>query len=303
MLYLICKGRGRLFSFILNLLLDRNLYSNDWEEEYMFTKKLIAIDLDGTLLQDDGSISQKTAKVVAEVLEAGHKIVIATGRHTSSALPIAKQLGLTDAIITFNGALIMNLKNKKEEVSYAYSPDEVSNLIAIIKTLGYPYIASTKACHFIEPDYRFLVPYYSDSPIHIGKLYTNEISNPSILKTTILGEENNLKEIEPVVKALLPNHTVVRSGETSLDVMDKKASKGEALHWLAKYYQVDREDIISFGNYHNDLSMLEFAGTGVAVANAPKEVQERADVITDSNEADGVARFLEENILNKAYVK
>ena len=93
----------------------------------------------------------------------------------------------------------------------------------------------------------------------------------------------------------------MRSGEQSIDVMNRKASKGAALQWLANHYQVKRADTISFGNYFNDLSMLDFAGTGVAVANAPYQVQQKADLVTDSNEKDGVANFLEKHLLGSLY--
>lgn len=268
----------------------------------MTRKKLIAIDLDGTLLNDEGRITQKTAAVLAEVRKAGHKVVIATGRHTASALPIAEQLGLMDSIISFNGALITNLQNRQVELAYAYRQEEVIELTELVKNRGYGYITSTQNCHYIEPQFKALLQYYSGCAAQVEELVPNKEIGLPILKTSIIGDEWDLNEIEPFVHEMLPQFAVVRSGEESLDVMNPSASKGAALQWLADRYQVKREDTISFGNYFNDLSMLEFAGTGVAVANAPDQVKQMADLITDSNEDNGVANFLEKHLLRKVYL-
>ena len=267
----------------------------------MSRRKLIAIDLDGTLLNDEGRVSKVTEEVIAEVRKAGHKVVIATGRHTASALPIAEQLGLTDSIVTFNGALVMNLENKQVELAYSYFQNDVIKLTELVKEWGYGYITSTKNHHYIEPQFRSLLNLYSGRGAQVEEVVGDEEIGLPILKTSIVGNERKLNEIEPFVQQTIPHLRVVRSGEQSIDVMNSKASKGAALQWLANHYQVKREDTISFGNYFNDLSMLDFAGTGVAVANAPYQVQQKADLVTDSNEKDGVANFLEKHLLGSLY--
>lgn len=267
----------------------------------MSRRKLIAIDLDGTLLNDEGRVSKVTAEVITEVRKAGHKVVIATGRHTVAALPIAEQLGLTDAMVSFNGAHVMNLENKQEELAYSYIQNDVTKLTDLVKEWGYGYITSTKNHHYIEPQFKSLINFYADRGTQVEEVVSNEEIRLLILKTSIVGDEEKLNEIEPFVQQTIPHLSVVRSGEQSIDVMNRKANKGAALHWLANHYQVKREDTISFGNYYNDLSMLAFAGTSVAVANAPYQVQQKADLVTDSNEKDGVANFLEKHLLGSVY--
>lgn len=267
----------------------------------MSTRKLIAIDLDGTLLNDEGCISEVTAEVITEVRKAGHKVVIATGRHTASALPIAEQLGLTDSMVSFNGALVMNLENSQVELAYSYIQNDVTKLTDLVKDWGYGYITSTKNHHYIESQFKSLLNFYAGSGAQVEEIVSNEEIGLPILKTSIVGNEGKLNEIEPFVQQTIPHLSVVRSGEQSIDVMNRKASKGAALKWLADHYQVKQEDTIAFGNYYNDLSMLDFAGTGVAVANAPYQVQQKADVITDSNEQNGVAHFLEKHLLGSKY--
>lgn len=267
----------------------------------MTGRKLIAIDLDGTLLKDEGRVSAATAAVIAEVQKEGHKVVIATGRHTASALPIAEELGLTDAIITFNGALIMDRGKNQVKIAYAYQEDQVKNITDLVKELGLAYIISTQKDHYIEPQFSSLIKQYSAYGAQVKELVCSKGIGLPILKTAIIGPESHLNQLEPQIQQKLPYLSVVRSGEESLDIMNRKASKGAALKWLANYYKVKREDIISFGNYYNDISMLEYAGIGVAVANAPDYVRRKSDLVTDSNEKDGVARFLESYLLASVY--
>lgn len=267
----------------------------------MTTRKLIAIDLDGTLLNDEGRVSKVTAEVITEVRKAGHKVVIATGRHTASALPIAKQLGLTDSMVSFNGALVTNLENRQEELAYSYIQNDVTKLTELVKEWGYGYITSTKNRNYIEPQFKFLRNFYAGRGAQVEEVVSNKEIGLPILKTSIVGDEEKLDEIEPFVQQTIPHLSVVRSGEQSIDVMNRKASKGAALQWIANHYQIKQEDTISIGNYYNDLSMLTFAGTGVAVANAPYQVQQKADVVTDSNEKNGVAYFLQEHVLGSKY--
>lgn len=263
--------------------------------------KLIAIDLDGTLLNNEGRVSNVTAEVITEVRNLGHKVVIATGRHTNTALPIAEQLDLTDGLVCFNGALVMNLLSHQVQSVHSYVQNDINILTKLIRMWGFSYMISTEHGYKIEPQYGHLIDQFKEIGAQIEVVNSfREVEEP-ILKTMIVGEERELDEIERFIQPTVPHLKVVRSGEESIDIMNAEASKGAALQWLAADYQVKREDTISIGNYYNDLSMLTYAGLGVAVDNAPDLVKEQADVITHSNEEDGVARFLAEHLLRNVH--
>src|SRR5699024_3930172 len=191
----------------------------------MNTRKLIAIDLDGTLLNDEGRVSKVTAEVITEVRKAGHKVDIATGRHTASALPIAKQLGLTDSMVSFNGALVTNLENRQEELAYSYIQNDVTKLTELVKEWGYGYITSTKNHHYIEPQFRSLLNFYAGRGAQVEEVVGDEEIGLPILKTSIVGNERKLNEIEPFVQQTMHHISIVRNGEQSIDVMNSKASK------------------------------------------------------------------------------
>ncbi len=269
----------------------------------MSTKKLIAIDLDGTLLNNEGQVSEETKEVITEIRNQGHKVVIATGRHTMSAIPIAEQLALTDSIVCFNGALVMNMEKNQAKLVHSFVQQELKKLIALVKEWGYGYITSTQNSYHIESQYRHLIDLFGKIGIKVEESDSLENLAHPILKTSIIGTEEELNQIERFVQPTIPHLGVVRSGEESIDIMNREASKGVALQWLANHYQVKQEDTISFGNYYNDISMFQYAGTGVAVDNAPDQVKQQADIITASNEENGVAQFLEEHLLGSVYAR
>lgn len=261
--------------------------------------KLIAIDLDGTLLNNEGRLSERTIDVITKVREEGHKVIVATGRHLHGALPIASQLALTDALVCFNGALVYNLKNYTSDFALSYEKEDITNLVSLVKTWEYEYFTSTEDKFIIESNYERLLNQFISKGIPTNEVEDMLQLNTPILKTTIIGDMTQMDNIERYVPNTVPSLNVVRSGEGSIDIMSNEASKGRAVEWLANRFQISPADIITFGNYDNDISMLEYAGTGVAMDNAPAHVKKHADIITYSNEQDGVAQFLEENVLRK----
>lgn len=264
--------------------------------------KLITIDLDGTLLNNEGRVSPYTAEVISEVRRAGHKIVIATGRHAATALPIAEELGLTDAIICFNGALVMNLENKEIKKAHAYMNHDVYHFTRLAKDWGYSYFTATQHRYHVEDRYGHLITDFVKNGIDVDEVQNiDEVKDP-IFKMTVVGLVRELDQVERFIHPTVSGLQVIRSAETAIDVVSPEASKGNALAWLTHDYHVDWKDTIAFGNYDNDVSMLRFARTGIAMENAPDHVKEQADMVCHSNEEDGVARFLEANILQKVTV-
>lgn len=261
--------------------------------------KLIAIDLDGTLLNNNGRISAKTADIISEVRSAGHKVVIATGRHVSTALPIVKELQLTDLLVCFNGALIMNLQTEQAKVCHTYASNDIKKLTTLVKEWGYSYLTATQHRYHIEKQYDHLIEHFLNRNATIEQVRHIEDVTCPIFKTSIVGSKEELDDVEQFIQPTVTHLHVIRSGEGAIDVIHPQASKGAALHKLAQYYNVPREHIISFGNYDNDISMLTYAGTGVVVDNAPSHVKRYANHLTTSNEEDGVARFLENHLLYK----
>lgn len=259
--------------------------------------KLIAIDLDGTLLNNEGNVSSRTMDIISEVQERGHKVIIATGRHTDTAVPIAEKLALPDAIICCNGALITNINAPEKTKSQPYQAQELVDLARVVQQTACEFFTVTEEAFHIDRRYERLSNYFLSRNVHVQP-YEDvlQIASP-IMKTSIVGEINELDQVENYIRSSVPQLGVIRSGEESIDIMHARASKGAAVKWLAEHYGIDQKNTIALGNYDNDISMLNYAYVGVAMNNAPLHVKATATVVTHSNEEDGVAQFLEEHLL------
>ncbi|AGB42013.1 HAD-superfamily hydrolase, subfamily IIB [Halobacteroides halobius DSM 5150] len=264
--------------------------------------KLLAIDLDDTLLGQDLKISNRTQKLIKEARKQGLRVVIATGRMYSSALPYLKQLNLTKETITYNGALVKQVASNK-----------------IIDHRPVPKKLARKIVDYVEENNLHL-NLYLDDQLYVNKSgfgadYYERISGvkPTLIKgklsqcidqpsTKLLIVEENLAKVKEVLVALQDRFSddlnVTASKAHFVEIMNQQASKGRALKKLASDLNIERDQIIAIGDSYNDLDMIEYAGFGVAVDNARDKLKEKADYITSSNDEGGVAEIIEKFILN-----
>ena len=119
-----------------------------------------------------------------------------------------------------------------------------------------------------------------------------------VLKMTITAEKEILDKVEDDLKGWDNKLQFIRSGDFFIDIMHKEATKGHALMNLAKQQHVPRENILALGNYYNDMTMIQYAGVGIAMGNSPLDVQAAADDVTFSNNEDGVSAALDKYILS-----
>ncbi|MGI5875902.1 MAG: Cof-type HAD-IIB family hydrolase [Dethiobacteria bacterium] len=263
--------------------------------------KLLALDLDDTLLNDEFIISARNIEAIQKVAKKGILPVIATGRMFCSALPYARQLGVDLPLITYHGALIKNAGNEE-----------------ILRHCTIPYEMAAGIIRFGEKNKLHLNLYLDDrlfieeesTESHyyqsIASIPVNPVGDLSVFlfnrqqeptKITFINKEGYLSEIESLLRSIYPELSILQSRPYFLEITHRDATKGQALNFLAKKENILPEQIIAIGDSYNDIDMLEFAGLGVAVGNAPEEVKKAADVITGLNTEDGVAAFLEEYFL------
>lgn len=266
------------------------------------TYKMIVLDLDDTLLRDDHTISPRTKEALMTAQEQGVKVVLASGRPTFAMRTIAKELHLEEYgsfILSFNGAKIINCKTDEELFSSTLSPEIVHSLYDISKEENV-----------------WIHTYIGDDII------TEKNNSYTEIEGQITGmpivEVNNLKEAvqQPVVKVLMvenPEHlqivelklqkqlegqlSVMRSKPFFLEFTEAGVTKGTSLNKLIQKLGIKREEVISMGDSYNDQAMIEFAGLGVAMGNAPDDIKEIANYVTDTNMNDGVAKVVEKFVL------
>ncbi len=267
--------------------------------------KLLALDVDGTLLNSDNKISERTLAALVKVQQMGVRIVLASGRPTYGLLPLAKQLGLGNYggyILSYNGGQIINAQNGEILFERRINPEMLPYIERKAEKLGFP-----------------MFTYHDDT------LITNTADNLHIQREA---ELNNLKLIvEPDLtiaidfapskcvlvsddeaaltdleahwkKRLSGTMDVYRSEKYFLEVVPCGIDKATTLSALLEILQVPHEDVVAIGDGVCDVSMLQVAGLGVAMKNALHSVKACADQVTASNDEDGVAAVIDNTILS-----
>ncbi|WP_368251887.1 sugar-phosphatase [Enterococcus sp. 2201sp1_2201st1_B8_2201SCRN_220225] len=267
--------------------------------------RLIAIDIDGTLVNSERQLTERVKNTLIAARNKGVKIVLCTGRPLPGVQPELEALGLLsdqDYVITYNGSLVQNVGTKAEIFSAHLTKDDYVDIQYMAQKLGvHLHVSSNDAIYTANRD---ISPYtvHESWLVHMPIKYRTAdemISNPvEMIKLMMIDEP----EILDAAIAQLPadfreRYTVVKSAPFYLEVLHPGASKGVALAQLASHLELTADEVMAIGDNENDLTMIDYAGIGVAMANAIDLVKEAADVETASNDEDGVALVVEQYVL------
>ncbi len=288
--------------------------------------KLIAIDLDGTLLNEYSMIPETTVEVIKKVKEKGIEIVLASGRPANSIITFARSLGIDNYLIAGNGALVYDIQNDKNIFDAFFDKNHALQIAEICEENSIFYNAYTQR-DIIASALKYNILAYEKENLnkpegqktHINivpniKEYIQSSDCDEYLKMTICDEskivfENILRKMEvvPDVEILKPEWMSKKffrfgSSEFSIEyyfseITKKNINKWVALEKLAERLGINREEIIAIGDNVNDEEMIKNAGLGIAMSNAAEEIREVADYITDSYTNEGVKKALEKYIL------
>ncbi len=257
------------------------------------TIDLIALDLDGTLLAPDETISDRNRKAIGAALGAGIRVVLVTGRGVDTPIRVSKDLGLNLPVICCHGALTKDFGANK-------------TLVHIPVPLQY----AKPMIEFAEAQ-RLAIAVYHDEAFHRlagSAIYMDDMRGPGWRETASLSEI--LRAGAPTFIRFLGQESVARMQrefgdlplafrhETWQDfvecaVLNREASKKNALAQLCADFGIPSERVLAIGDSRNDVPMLRWAGTGVAMANALPEVRQAVAHVTASNDRDGVAKAIE----------
>ena len=257
------------------------------------TPRLVASDLDGTLVRSDGTVAPRTVEVLRRVEEAGVPFVMVTGRPPRWMADISRQTGHRGIAICANGALVYDLHTEQVVESSLLDEAAAAEVVAALRE-ALPEIAfavERPDLGFAHDDrYRPTFPVPEHTPAPVEELVSGGVVK-LLARHASLGSDDLLAAAREAVgdRATLTHS----SGDGLLEVSAVGISKASGLAALAAEHGVGAEDVIAFGDMPNDLPMLEWAGHGVAVGNAHPEVLEVADEVTARNDDDGVAVVLE----------
>ncbi|MGM0123014.1 hypothetical protein IGI37_000380 [Enterococcus sp. AZ194] len=266
--------------------------------------KMIAIDLDGTLLNDAKQISEKNKQVLAEAKALGVKIVICTGRPLKAIEGFLEELNLLepgDYSITFNGGLVQ--KNDTGEImeQTVMAPSDVHRLHQLSVDLDMPLDVLSEGNVLQLPTSKNHPSIYSqlNKLLNFQPITLEEIDGSTIYNKVVVALDQDILDpkISDIPKAYYEDYEIIKTRSNLLEFMPKGITKGYGISLLAKDLGIQREEIMGIGDEENDLPMIEYVGVGVAMANAVEQVRKAADYVTASNEEDGVAQAIEQFVL------
>ena len=284
--------------------------------------KLIAVDLDGTMLNSYGIVTENTKNVIKNVINKGTDVIIASGRPIDSIKAIAKEIGSENYFIAGNGALVYDIKN--DEVVYEkYMPKEkVLEIIKICEENSITYNVYTDET-ILATSLKYNVLYYhkenlkkeEDKKTNISIVkdmydYVKNMNNAKFLKITIcddmksvfnsiLKKINKVKDVEALDVSHMSRKTITQGTEEIpieyyyTEITYKDVDKWNAIEFLAEKINIKREEIIAIGDNINDKKMIEESGLGIAMKGSTQYVTEVAKYITDTNNDEGVAKAIE----------
>lgn len=267
----------------------------------MSNTHLIALDLDGTLLKDDKTISARTKQTIELAKAEGHIVCISTGRPYRASVQYYNELALTTPIVNFNGAFVHHPLD--HSFGYFHTPLDVKTAKTIIETCE-AFRVNNIMVEVIDDYY---LRYYDEVFIENFTLGQNPVDYGNLLKilqddpTSVLVHPkdehvNDLRNLLDEAHAEVVDQRSWGAPWNIIEIIRAGMNKAIGLKRIADYYHIPKERIIAFGDEDNDLEMIEFAGTGVAMKNGISQLKSIANDITLSNEEDGIAIYLEEKL-------
>ena len=260
--------------------------------------RAIAFDLDDTLLRPDASVSDYTVDVLRRAAERGIIILPASGRTRDSMWPAVQRIGCASAFISCNGADVWT--TDRELLTQELLPVELAHEVARFASDRGIYCQTYSPSRFfysVENDYA--ASYARSSSLegeYVGDL-TAFIRQP-VTKLLMMDTPERIAELYAEARKLFDGRaSMTCSKPYFLECNPLRATKGNALRWCADHFGFRMDELLAFGDSLNDVSMLRAAGHGVAVANAREDVKALGFPLCRANSEDGVAHYIEENIL------
>lgn len=263
---------------------------------------LIAVDLDGTLLTTQKQISNRTKLALQSMIQLGNDVVIATGRPKRTSLSYFKELELQTPLINLNGAFVHDPYEETREQHLPIAQQTANEVLAICYDIGIENVLAEVRHDFYmhkQGKMNMALDVEGLSAVAIGDLrqliqadVTSFTVHPRLTYAQRLLDElqNNFSHLLTVRDWGDPQRTI--------EILNKKASKAAGVEFVARHLGYEKEQIIAFGDELNDLDMLLYAGTSVAMGNAREVVKNMADFVTESCDQDGIAIFLEQHVLD-----
>lgn len=289
--------------------------------------KLMAIDLDGTLLNSFGEVSEETRKALKKVKEQGTEVVLASGRPISSTESLAVDLGVDNYLISGNGAAVYDIQNQKIIYDRFLSKEQVLNIAKMCEENSFFYNVYTED-EVIASSLNYNVLFYHKENVkkieekrtHINVVqniaeYIEQSGKEKFLKITVCDESQfifnsimkRLKSIPgiDVLEVAYMSRKKIKDGTDDVDIQyyyteitNENVNKWSAIEFLLDKLDIQKDEVIAIGDNINDKEMIEEAGLGVVMGNSNPKMKEIADKIVADNNSEGVLEAIKNYVLN-----
>lgn len=271
--------------------------------------KLMAFDLDGTLLNSEKIIDDSTMKALEAAALKGVEIVPCTGRFYKAMPECVLQLPFVNYSININGACAFDVKNEKSLICHEMPKKRVLELIEWYEDKDCAYDVYMNNWGYIQKDQadniaRHMYNTFYQKQIRDFRTHVENLkdfvaaADCDIQKFQVYSEDSDfILDVFRKTKEIFPDLEISSSEKNDIEYTNKQANKGFALRDLCDYLRIDIDDAMAFGDGGNDVELLKIAGIGVAMGNAKPKCKEAADFVTLSNDEGGIAYAIEKFVL------
>lgn len=265
--------------------------------------KLIAVDIDGTLTNTKKEITPRTRFALLEAQAKGKRVILASGRHPIGLYPIAQDLMLDrygGYIMSFNGGKIISCDTDTTVVSKPFPREYLSDIVGVLKDSNITVITFDDKKIYADAkvnDYTYIERDVIKAEMVVVEDFVSAVKF-DFNKILLAGEPLELDRYQAILTKRYDGLLdICKSAPYFLEIMPFGISKGSMLPRLLEKIGVKREELIAFGDNYNDLTMIGYAGMGVAMGNAETPVKRIANYVCETNDEDGVAKTIEKMIL------
>ena len=263
--------------------------------------KLLALDIDDTLVHHAGKVSERNLRAIAAAREAGVYVTLATGRGYFGASRVVKELGLDTYIVNYGGAMINDAKTGNVVFTTELENHLVQEIMAMADEMGlhsHLYQGDGVVCSKPHP---YVNKYVSllDLPFVVDPELKNKVWR-DVPKVRIITEPARVSQLLPIIEKHFEGRVCVSASSPGFIEFNRLgANKGSAVAWIAEKLGIEKSEVAAIGDNTLDYEMIEYAGVGAVVENGNELLKKIADVIVPPCTEDGVAHFIENFILNR----
>jgi Cof subfamily protein (haloacid dehalogenase superfamily) len=268
--------------------------------------KLLIVDIDGTIAGTSNQVSSRVKHAISAAQAQGVRVGIATGRMYKSALRFHHEIGADLPLIAYQGAWI---QDPATGITHRHLPVPIEIAQELIDYFEQPHLLDQLSIHVYRDDCLYVRKINPDTEAYVGRSGVEVIAAPDLRAvlterpTKILAMSEDIALIQSLLTELRQRYTpadlhVTTSVPIFLETTQAGVNKGDAIDYLVKLLGITSENVLAIGDNYNDVEMLAYAGIGVAMGNAPEDVQSLGDWVAPHVDEDGVAVAIEKFILN-----